>query len=97
MKMLSLASSNEMNTNCLVSPVLGWLIKNQIIVTLAISKRYQMGISTFFWLTTCLTELLGMLFMINVNFLASLALCLEVTKTPVKAKFLSSNLTRTCF
>ena len=63
MKMLSLASSNEMNTNCLVSPVLDWLNKNQIIVTLAISKRYQMGISILFWLTTCIVKLsLGLLF-----------------------------------
>ena len=53
--------------------------------------------STFFGLTTRLTESLVPCFIVNSNFNASPALNLQVKSTPETAKFVGSNLTRNFF
>ena len=60
---------------------------------LAISKRYQIGIKTFFRLTMSLTESFVFWFIMNSYFYACPAFSVEVKNTPGTTKVLGSNMT----
>ena len=64
------------------------------VIMLAISKRYQTGIKTFFGLTNSLTESFGVVVHNDFKFLSVFGtLGLEVTNTPGTPKVLSFKLT----